>query len=83
METRKEKFASQADPTLLATVRQLAKEEGRQLQGLLDEALRDYIAKREGKNPRKDVLKALAESVSEFDSLYKKLASDEKISNGT
>ena len=42
-EQKKVKFATQADPEVLAALRKLAEAEGRQLQALVDEALREYI----------------------------------------
>ncbi|PWL19952.1 MAG: hypothetical protein DCO98_11735 [Altererythrobacter sp. XM-24bin4] len=44
--------------TLLATVRSLAKAEGRQLQVLVDEALADLIEKRKQARPRAHVMAA-------------------------
>ena len=39
----REKFATQVNSEILATVRELARTEGRQLQALIDEALADLI----------------------------------------
>ncbi len=47
-----EKFATQVKPETLATLRSLAKIEGRQLQALVEEALSDLIEKRKGGRPR-------------------------------
>ena len=46
MAVLREKFATQVDPKLLATVRGLAREEGRELQALVEEALTDLIKTR-------------------------------------
>ena len=73
-EATKIKFASQADGQLLAEMRRLAAEEGRQLQALLDEAMRDLLAKRQQAHSRPDVMAALARSKSKFDGLYRELA---------
>lgn len=54
----REKFATQVDPDILATVRGIAKAEGRQLQALVDEALADLIEKRRQANPRARVMAA-------------------------
>lgn len=43
MSAAREKFASQADPSLLSAIRQIAESEGRQLQVVIEEALRDYV----------------------------------------
>ena len=70
----KVKFATQADPELLVVLRSIAKEEGRQLQSLVDKALREYVERKQGKAPRKHVVQALAASMSQFDSLYRELS---------
>lgn len=70
----REKFSSQASPEVLAALRQIAELEGRQFQAVLDEALRDYIERKEKSRPRRHVMEAFAESVNEFESLYRELA---------
>ncbi|HLF95698.1 MAG TPA: hypothetical protein VI457_01015 [Methylococcaceae bacterium] len=64
----------QATPEVLAALRRIADNEGRQLQSVLDEALREYIERKEQGRPRRQVLDAFAHSVAEFDSLYRELA---------
>jgi hypothetical protein len=71
MSQPKQKFSSQAEAKLLKAVRKLAKEEGRPLQSLIDEALRDLIDKKRGEKPRNDVMKAYQESLKQYDSVYK------------
>ena len=71
---RREKFATQVDPELLADLRRLAKSEGRQLQALVDEALADLIEKRRQAHPRPHVMAAYRGSHARFGPLYKKLA---------
>lgn len=70
----REKFSSQATPEVLAALRQIAESEGRQFQAVLDEALREYIERKEKGRPRRHVIDAFAQSVGEFDSLYRELA---------
>lgn len=70
----REKFSSQAAPEVLAQMRQLAEAQGRQFQALLDEAMRDYLARQQGRQPRPHVMAAFAASLEEFDSLYRELA---------
>ncbi len=70
----REKFSSQADPELLAAMREMAQSQGRHFQALLDEALRDYMDRMQTQRPRKHAMAAFAASVSEFDSLYRNLA---------
>ena len=68
------KFATQADPRLLEDVRQIAREEGRQFQALVEEAFQDLVSKRRGAAPRKHVLEAYEASVAEYTALYERLA---------
>lgn len=68
------KFATQVDPELLEAVRSIAKEEGRQVQTLIDEALSDLVEKRRLGRPRKHVMAAYKASIGTYGKLYKKLA---------
>lgn len=68
------KFSTQIDPQVLASIKELAAREGRQMQSVLDEALRDFLEKKRTDRPRKHVMEAMAASMQEFDSLYQKLA---------
>jgi len=70
----REKFASQADPEVLAAMRDAAAGEGRQLQAVIEDAMREYLERRATDRPRPQVVQALAESIAEFDSLYARLA---------
>jgi hypothetical protein len=71
---KKVKFATQADPELLATLRKIAGDEGRQLQSLVNEALCEYVERKQGKAPRKHVMQALQASMGRFDGLYRELS---------
>ncbi len=71
---QKVKFATQADPLVLEALRALAASEGRHIQALLDEALREYLVRRQDAKPRPEVLSALDNSMRRYDDLYKKLA---------
>ena len=68
------KFATQADPKVLKEVRAIAANEGKQLQAVIDEALRDFIDKRRRGRPRPEILTAFGESLAEYDALYRELA---------
>jgi hypothetical protein len=68
------KFATQADPKVLEQVRAIAVKEGKQLQTVIDEALRDFIEKRKRGKPRPEILTAFGESLAEYEALYKELA---------
>ena len=70
----REKFATQVDSELLAAVRKLAHEEGRQLQALVDEALTDPVEKRKHGRPRTHVMAAYLASHEKYSELYKELA---------
>jgi hypothetical protein len=70
----REKFATQVDAEVLAQVRELAKNEGRQIQALVDEALLDLIEKHRKSRPRAHVMATYQASHSRFADLYKKLA---------
>jgi len=74
MAVKNEKFATVVDPDKIATVRAMAKDEGRQLRALVDEALGDLIEKRAQAKPRPHAMAAYKASVKQFDSLYRKLA---------
>lgn len=73
-EHKKVKFATQAAPEVLATLRKIAGEEGRQLQVLIDEALREYIDQKLGNAPRRRVVEALYDSMGQYDELYRELS---------
>ncbi len=56
MAVRRKKFATQADPVILAEMRRIAKNEGRQFQAVIEEAFRDFIEKRKADKPRPHVM---------------------------
>lgn len=68
------KFATQVDAQLLGEVRDLARQEGRQIQTLIDEALADLLEKRRGSKPRAHVMSEYQASHERFAKLYQKLA---------
>jgi hypothetical protein len=74
MAKAREKFATQVDSEILATIRELAQKEGRQLQALVDEALADLIEKRKNTRPRAHVMATYLSSHDKYGELYKKLA---------
>ena len=71
---QKVKFATQADAQLLETLRAMAQTEGRQLQALVDEALREYVTRKQGLTPREHVMRALDASLLQYEDLYRELA---------
>ena len=76
MSATREKFATQVDAELLASVRKLARSEGRQIQAIVEDAFRDHLVAREGGGlrAREHVLRAYLKSTERFTGLYKKLA---------
>jgi hypothetical protein len=70
----REKFATQVNSEILAAVRSLSAQEGRQLQTLVEEALTDLIEKRKKAVPRSHVMGAYLASHENYAPLYKKLA---------
>lgn len=58
--TVREKFSTQAAPDVLAALRQIAENQGRQFQAVLDEALRDYIDRQQQERPRRRVMASVA-----------------------
>jgi hypothetical protein len=69
-----QKFATQADPKVLEEIRAIAAKEGKQLQSVVDEALRDFIDKKKRGSLRPEVMTAFGESLAQYDALYKELA---------
>jgi len=74
MPDAREKFATQVNSEVLASVRSLARSEGRQLQALVEEALADLIEKHKNARPRAHVMGAYLASHEKYGALYKKLA---------
>jgi hypothetical protein len=70
----REKFATQVDSALLADLRTLAKQEGRQIQALVEEAIAALIEERRNAKPRSHVMAAYQKSHGKFAALYERLA---------
>jgi hypothetical protein len=68
------KFSSQAEPEVLDALQEIAAREGRQLQAVLGDAMREYLAHKRQQAPRRNVLEAFQESLEERDELYRSLA---------
>jgi hypothetical protein len=68
------KFASQADPDVLADVRALAKEEGRQFQAVVEEALKEWVERKRSDQPRPEVVAHLKATIERNRELYRRLA---------
>ncbi|MDE0389918.1 MAG: hypothetical protein OXI75_14560 [Rhodospirillales bacterium] len=74
MPQTREKFATQVDGALLADLRGLAKQEGRQIQALVEEAIAALIEQRRHGTARPHVMSAYLKSHARYAPLYKKLA---------
>ena len=59
----RKKFSSQADAELLDALHRIAREEGRPLQAVLEDAMRQYIEQRDRQAPRETVMTHLRTSV--------------------
>ncbi|MDE0203763.1 MAG: hypothetical protein OXK73_15160 [Rhodospirillaceae bacterium] len=74
MPQTRQKFATQVDGALLADLRGLARQEGRQIQALVEEAIAALIEQRRQGTVRPHVMNAYLKSHARYGSLYKKLA---------
>lgn len=71
---KKEKFTTQVDKKILSTIKEIANDEGRQIQAIINEALCDLIEKRKSSNARPHVMNAYMNSHDKYKNLYEKLA---------
>ena len=69
-----DKLSFNVPPELLGALNQLAALQGRQLQAVLDDALREYLTRQQRELPRQHVISDFSSSLNEFDELYKDLA---------
>ena len=74
MALTRQKFSSQASPELLAAMREIAREEGRHFQTVLEDAMRGYIEGRAHQKIRPEVMAHLQASVEKNRRLYELLA---------
>ena len=74
MSAVRQKFSSQADPQLLAEIKTIAQEEGRQFQAVLEQAMREFIERKRSDRPREHVLAHFRASVEKNRRLGKLLA---------
>lgn len=72
--TVNESFSADTSPELLAALRAIADAEGKPLQFVVDEALRQYVERKGQGRVRPPVLAAFEDSLEEFDTLYRELA---------
>ena len=74
MVTTRQKFSSQADPELLAGMREAARKEGRQFQAVLEDAMRIYLESKAQTQVRPEVMAHLRDSIEKNRLLYELLA---------
>ena len=74
MVATREKFSSQASPDLLAALREIARNDGRHFQAVLEDAMRDYIEGRTQSKVRPDVMAHFYASLEKNRRLYELLA---------
>ncbi len=68
------KIGTQAEEKLWEEIKSLAEKENAKLYAIINEAFADLLEKRKQSKPRRKVMERFAESLAEYDSLYKKLA---------
>ena len=64
MADQRVKYASQADPEILERMREIAREDGRHFQAVMEDAMREYIERRQGETPREEVMARFRASVA-------------------
>lgn len=74
MQTELQKFSSQANPAILAEMKEIARKSGRQFQHVLEEAMVEYLAARDGSKVRAEVMAHFHASMDKHKKLYELLA---------
>lgn len=74
MAHQRQKFATQVAPDLLAEIRDIAAQDGRQVQAVVEEAFQNYVEERRQARPRHHVMTTYERSHARFASLYERLA---------
>ena len=74
MVAAREKFSSQASPDLLAALRQVARDEGRHFQAVLEDAMQEYLDNKAQGRVRPEVMAHYRASVERHQRLYELLA---------
>lgn len=75
MTVQRQKFSSRVDAELLAALGEIARRDGRRLNAVLEDAMRDYIAARMAQKPRPSVMAHFEASVEKNRRLGETLAS--------
>lgn len=74
MDTSREKFSSQASPELLAAMREVARNEGRHFQAVLEDAMREYLDNKARQKVRPEVMAHFHASLERNRHLYELLS---------
>ena len=74
MVATREKFSSQASPDLLAALRQVARDEGRHFQAVLEDAMQEFLDNKARGKVRPEVMAHYRASVERNRRLYELLA---------
>ena len=74
MSGSKVKYSSQVAPELLSAMREIARQEGRQFQAVMEDAMQEYIVNRSRQTPRPEVMAHFRASVERNRRLYELLA---------
>ena len=70
------KFSSQLDQTLFTLIKEISQNQGRKLQDVFEEAIKDYIDKFNSGKSRPCVIKEFNNSILAYNSCYEKLHPD-------
>ncbi len=68
------KFSSSVSPEVLSRLREIARQDGRDFQSVLEDAMSAYIENRDSKNVRPEVMEHFEKSVERNRRLYQMLA---------
>lgn len=74
MAIKRQKFSSQANPETLNALKTIARREGRQFQTVLEEAMREYVERKNSESPRENVLAHVRASIEKNKKLGELLA---------
>jgi hypothetical protein len=74
MSVQREKFSTQMDAKLLSDLRRFAKQEGRQLQSLIEEAVDRLLEEKDARRPNADVLTRAESAMAKYSDALEYLA---------
>ena len=74
MTKKRVKFSTQMDSELLKELKYLAHSEGRQIQAIVEEAVKEYVAVNNPARPNPKVMAAAQECIERFGPMLEKLA---------